>query len=124
MENNKIYFWIILALIVIMLSIGFGSVWYRGGCTVPKETFIKTSINNVVKKKYIDEKNHNNETVVFKNMRRIVLTTVLGRKIFKEIVIGDSLYKKENSRTLKLYKANGLVIKYKETEPDCEYLLK
>ncbi|PKR79451.1 hypothetical protein CW751_15050, partial [Brumimicrobium salinarum] len=112
------------ALIILMLSIGFGSVWYRGDCTVPKENFIKTSINNVIKEKYIDKKNHNNETIIFENKRHIILTTILGRKIYKESVIGDSLYKKENSRIIKLYKANGEVIEYEETEPDCEYLLK
>lgn len=107
-----------------MLSLGFGSVWYKGNCTSSKEWFIKEKIVGRINDKYIDKKNHNFRTILFKNNTRRPMISGLERRIYKESVIGDSLYKKENSRILKLYKADGEVIEYEETEPDCDYLLK
>lgn len=70
-------------------------------------------INGVVQKKYLDRKNHLYETIVFLNQKERKIELNLSIELsgfYDKVMLGDSLFKKENSLDLFVYRENELLL--------------
>lgn len=114
---------IITCLILLILAIGFYSTYRKGNCKPSKESYIKLACKGKVIAKYRDHENHNFRTIILQNDQKLYMVSQLARQIYDVVELGDSLYKKKNSRELILYKPNGEKKEFIESEPDCDFLI-
>jgi hypothetical protein len=114
MSIKKIYL-ALLGLLVMLILVGviffYDDDLNKNYACVKHEEFIMEKWKGVVAKKYIDSSNHNAETIKLQS-ETIYAIFRDGTEFFKFIEIGDSIVKKINTDSVKIYR-NGSVYCFK-----------
>lgn len=75
------------------------------------EKFYKSTFNGIILKKFINQKNHNTETIIFGNTQELIMYRK-GGLFYENLLVGDSISKELNTDTIIVY-SNGNITKHK-----------
>lgn len=114
--------WIFISILLLVLLYVLFNEYSKGNCSAFYND-INKQYEGIVVDKYLNERNHMNETIILDNGGKHTINSFDKTSFYDSISIGDMVIKNKGSLKYFLIKQSDTLV-FENKEPDCDKFLK